>query len=310
MRNFMSRKMKIFLSILAIISLTSYISAAIVLYNSDFKLSNYINKWNDDFNFNWHNYRNIGSLEKELSSDIKTIDITTSSVDVKIQFYDGDVLKLDGTSYTLGDITISNIVTDISSLNNTFTINLNTNGYNDININIYVPLSYKNNIKVSSISGDCEVTGGDLESVTINSNSGEIQLKNLTSKILKLQTTSNDLDLSDIKSLDSTLNTTSGDIKVSVSSLGELFSSTSSGETELYLNNLGNKSIISSTSGDIDLFINESIGYTLAFSTSSGNIDSDRLMPNFLNDNNYSVTNGDGSKKVEVKTTSGEFYIR
>ncbi|MBS5926620.1 MAG: DUF4097 family beta strand repeat protein [Clostridium sp.] len=310
MRNFMSRKMKIFLSILAIISLTSYISAAIVLYNSDFKLSNYINKWNDDFNFSWHNYRNIGSLEKELSSDIKTIDITTSSVDVKIQFYDGDVLKLDGTSYTLGDITISNIVTDISSLNNTFTINLNTNGYNDININIYVPLSYKNNIKVSSISGDCEVTGGDLESVTINSNSGEIQLKNLTSKILKLQTTSNDLDLSDIKSLDSTLNTTSGDIKVSVSSLGELFSSTSSGETELYLNNLGNKSIISSTSGDIDLFINESIGYTLAFSTSSGNIDSDRLMPNFLNDNNYSVTNGDGSKKVEVKTTSGEFYIR
>lgn len=310
MRNFMSRKMKIFLSILAIISLTSYISAAVVLYNSDFKLSNYINKWNDDFNFSWHNYRNIGSLEKELSSDIKTIDITTSSVDVKIQFYDGDVLKLDGTSYTLGDITISNIVTDISSLNNTFTINLNTNGYNDININIYVPLSYKNNIKVSSISGDCEVTGGDLESVTINSNSGEIQLKNLTSKILKLQTTSNDLDLSDIKSLDSTLNTTSGDIKVSVSSLGELFSSTSSGETELYLNNLGNKSIISSTSGDIDLFINESIGYTLAFSTSSGNIDSDRLMPNFLNDNNYSVTNGDGSKKVEVKTTSGEFYIR
>lgn len=310
MRNFMSRKMKIFLSILAIISLTSYISAAIVLYNSDFKLSNYINKWNDDFNFSWHNYRNIGSLEKELSSDIKTIDITTSSVDAKIQFYDGDVLKLDGTSYTLGDITISNIVTDISSLNNTFTINLNTNGYNDININIYVPLSYKNNIKVSSISGDCEVTGGDLESVTINSNSGEIQLKNLTSKILKLQTTSNDLDLSDIKSLDSTLNTTSGDIKVSVSSLGELFSSTSSGETELYLNNLGNKSIISSTSGDIDLFINESIGYTLAFSTSSGNIDSDRLMPNFLNDNNYSVTNGDGSKKVEVKTTSGEFYIR
>lgn len=310
MRNFMSRKMKIFLSILAIISLTSYISAAIVLYNSDFKLSNYINKWNDDFNFSWHNYRNIGSLEKELSSDIKTIDITTSSVDVKIQFYDGDVLKLDGTSYTLGDITISNIVTDISSLNNTFTINLNTNGYNDININIYVPLSYKNNIKVSSISGDCEVTGGDLESVTINSNSGEIQLKNLTSKILKLQTTSNDLDLSDIKSLDSTLNTTSGDIKVSVSSLGELFSSTSSGETELYLNNLGNKSIISSTSGDIDLFINESIGYTLAFSTSSGNIDSDRLMPNFLNDNNYSVTNGDGSKKVEVKTTRGEFYIR
>ena len=156
-----------------------------------------------------------------MHSDIKTIDITTSSVDVKIQFYDGDVLKLDGTSYTLGDITISNIVSDISSLNNTFTINLNTNGYNDININIYVPLSYKNNIKISSISGDCEITGGDLENVTINSNSGEIQLKNLTSKILKLQTTSNDIDLSDIKSLDSTLNTSTGDIKVSVSSLGE-----------------------------------------------------------------------------------------
>ena len=297
----MSRKMKIFLSVLAIISITSYISAAIVLYNSDFKLSNYINKWNDDFNFNWHNYKNIGSLEKELSSDIKTIDITTSSVDVKIQFYDGNVIKIDGTSYTLGDI---------SSLNNTFTVNLNTNGYNDININIYVPLTYKNNININSISGDCEITGGDLENVLINSNSGEIQLKNLTSKTLKLQTTSNDIDLSDIKSLDSTLNTSTGDIKVSVSSLGELSSSTSSGETELYLNNLGDKSTISSTSGDIDLFINESIGYALVFSTSSGNIDSDRLTPNFLNNNNYSVTNGDGSKKVEVKTTSGELYVR
>ena len=46
MKNFMSRKMKIFLSVLAIISLASYVSAAIVLYNSDFKISNYINKWN------------------------------------------------------------------------------------------------------------------------------------------------------------------------------------------------------------------------------------------------------------------------
>ena len=187
---------------------------------------------------------------------------------------------------------------------------MNTSGYNDININIYVPLTYKNNIKINSISGDCKITGGDLENVTINSNSGEIQLKNLTSKTLKLQTTSNDIDLSDIKSLNSTLNTSTGDIKVSVSSLGKLSSSTSS-EKPSYILQLGDKSTISSTSGDIDLFINESIGYALVFSTSSGNIDSDRLTPTFLNNNNYSVTNGCiGSKKVEVKTTSGELYVR
>ena len=36
------------------------------------------------------------------------------------------------------------------------------------------------NININSISGDCEITGGDLENVLINSNSGEIQLKNLT----------------------------------------------------------------------------------------------------------------------------------
>ena len=45
----MSRRMKIFLSILTTIFLGCYLAAGIVLYNSNYKLLNYI----DEFPFNY-----------------------------------------------------------------------------------------------------------------------------------------------------------------------------------------------------------------------------------------------------------------
>ena len=51
MKKFMSHKMKIFLSVLTTLSILCYISAAIVLYNSNFNFSSYSNDWHGELEF-------------------------------------------------------------------------------------------------------------------------------------------------------------------------------------------------------------------------------------------------------------------
>lgn len=276
MKKFMSRKMKIFLSVLATISISSYIGAAIILYNSDFKISNYISKWTNDFDFDFdfdgHVFRNIGTLEKDFPSDVEAININTSSADVKINFYDGATLKFEASTSTLRDIDISTVSNEIHSPNNILSININNPDYSDINVNIYIPSNYKNSLKFKSTSGDLDIIAGYLENVSINSTSGEIEINNLIAENLNIQSTSGDIDL--------------------------------------YLNNLGTNSKISSISGDIDLFISKSIGYTLTFDTVSGDIKTDGTLMNFITDNNYTLTNGDGNKNIEIKTTSGSLHVK
>lgn len=315
MKRFMSKKMKFFLSILAVISIGCYISAAIVLYNSDFKIANYVPRWNEnsdfDFDFDFHSgkCKELGSIEKEFSSDLENININTSSADIKVEFYTGESLKITGRLYALGDMNISDIIKDVSSLNNTLSMDITPYSYDNLKLDIFIPDSYKGNLNINSTGGDNQILGGELNNLSLKSTSGEFLINNLTLKDLSVKTSSGDIELLYVNSNISNLNTTSGDIETSVCNLGELNSSSSSGEIDLNLSSLGNNSKISSTSGDIELSISESIGYTLTFNTSSGNIESNRLPIKFINDNNYSINTGDSSKNVEIKTSSGDLYI-
>lgn len=319
MKKFISKKMKIFISLLAVISIGCYIAAAIVLYNSDFKLSNYINQWtynwdwdfdfHDDWNINWGNYRDLGTLERDFSDEIKDININTTSIDIKIQFYDGEKLKMDATTNTWNNTTIEDMINNLTTLNNALSMDLSPNGCNDVNFNIYIPIKYKNNLNITSASGDKEIISGEFNNLTLSSNSGEIKLSNVNTKEFNAQTSSGDIDISNVTATTTKLNTTSGDIDIINSFLGELSASTSSGEMNLSFRDLGNNSSISSNSGDIDLNINDTVGYKLNFNTVSGDISGNFGSIDINNKKNYSFTNGDGGKIIDVRTSSGELKV-
>ena len=122
----MSKKMKIFLSALTTIFIGCFLAAGIILYNSDYKLLNYIGhnwdfNWDFDWNWDWDHYDYDNSSDFTESRDISfddslsSISVNTTSIDVFIKYddnsntekaqitraYYGDILKKYSRMYGL-----------------------------------------------------------------------------------------------------------------------------------------------------------------------------------------------------------------
>lgn len=321
MKKFISTKMKIFMALLASISVGCYIAAAIVLYNSDFKLANYIDEIdthfkNIDNSFDmhmgwrdWNNSNSFGTIEKDFPTSIENLNINSSSADIGIKFYDGSTIKVDISGDFYNNYNYEDGLRAFDISNNLVTIDTNeSNRCRSLNITIYVPSSYKGNVNLTSQSGDLNIIDGDLAKTNLSTHSGDIDISNLTSQDLTINATSADIYASNITSTKSNIMTSSGDIDI-IGSLGDAKAGSSSGEVSLSLHSLGKNSNFSSTSGDIYLNIDRAIGYNLSFSTSSGELNGSDSNRNSGSKSNHTITNGDGSSVITVSTTSGDLEI-
>ncbi|MGG7178165.1 DUF4097 family beta strand repeat-containing protein [Clostridium paraputrificum] len=321
MKKFISTKMKIFMALLASISIGCYIAAAIVLYNSDFKLANYIDEIDGHFNrmdngFNmhmgwrdWNDSNSFGTIEKDFPTSIENLNVNSSSADIDIQFYEGSTIKVDISGNFYSNYSYEDGLRSFDISNNLVTIDTNEgNRCSSLNVKIYIPSIYKGNVNLTTQSGDLNIIGGDLAKINLSTHSGDIDISNLISQDLTINATSADIYASNTNSTKSNIMTSSGDIDI-IGSLGDTKVGSSSGEVSLSLNSLGKTSNFSSTSGTIYLNIDKTIGYNLSFSTSSGELNGFGSNRNSGNRNNHTITNGDGSNAITVSTTSGDLEI-
>lgn len=303
MKKFMSTKMKIFISVLATIFIGSYILAAIVLFNSNYKLTNYIDNipfsidtdWDGfeldlDFDSNYSRYNDSRTLG--INSDLDKIYIDTTSSDIDIQFYNENFVKLDIDSKISSHANFDSLINKFTIENNNLYISTNESFFNhvkDLNLTIYVPSTFKNNLSVITTSGDVNLTNGNFNNLSINS-------------------TSSDIDLSNISSNNTTISTTSGDISSHNSYLGNVTIESTSGDMDLNLINLDSNNKFNTTSGDIDLELPDNLGYCLNFDTVSGSFSNKNGTKTDKSISNYTI--GDGSKKISISTTSGDSEIK
>lgn len=318
MKKFMSTKMKIFISVLATIFIGSYIIAAIVLFNSDYKLINYIDNlpfsidadWDDfGFDIDWDsNYsKYYDSRDLGINSDLSSINIDTTSSDINIQFYDNTNVKLNIESKVKHNANFDSLIDRFIIENNTLYISTNESFLNfvkNLKLTIYIPNTYKNDLSIGTTSGDISISNTNLNNLNINSTSSDIELNNVSSTNSTISTTSGDIDLSNVNFTSSNIKTSSGDISSNSSLLGNTQIETTSGEIELHLNDIGTNNTISSTSGDVELSIPSDIGYTLSFNTVSGDLSTH----NGIETNNgiKNFVNGDGNKTLNISTVSGD----
>lgn len=309
MKKFISRKMKIFLSVLTTLTILCYISAAIVLYNSNFNFSAYSDDFNGQLHFGWGNHNSMGTVEKELPQTVQNIYLSTTSSDYTVKFYSGTTLKIDVSGDFLSNFTYSDGLSRTEVTDSNVFIETNDNlRFSDLKVTVYIPDTYKNLLSIKSSSGELSVTGGKLKNLSLSSSSGDIDLYNVEATDTSLEASSGSIKVSTIKTNKSLIKTSSGDISIN-GALGETNVSASSGSLGLTLSDLAGNSNFSAQSGDVDLMIPNEIGYKLTFSSNSGEISGTNLNVG-KNNNTYSFTNGNGSKLINVKTSSGDLSLR
>lgn len=193
-------------------------------------------------------------------------------------------------------------------------------------LTVLVPEGLMGEIDVSTISANVMVQGTEMDTLRVSTTSGMVTAIECYTQTTDLSSVSGEIMAQQLWADQLDISTTSGDIsgevfakKVSVSSIsGDITldglenaemigASTTSGDIYIYSANTALQSIkADSASGDVSLSLPSDLGFTLDYSTVSGNIS----ISNFdveMRDGTYVRKGGECS--IDVDTTSGDLSI-
>ncbi|GEA30375.1 MULTISPECIES: DUF4097 family beta strand repeat-containing protein [Clostridium] len=306
-KKFISSNMKIFMLILLLLSITFYTSGCIALVQSGYKLSNYADELHlspsaFEHNLNFNNFNldfNTSYLSKDyvLNDNVNEIDFSLNSQDIKVVDYDGDDLKVQIKSNN----NISNDLYEIES-GNRLAFNARYDTPSDASISVSIPYNFKDKstLKITTSSGDINISSLSLNTLNLSSTSGSIALSDSFLNYLDLNSSNGNITFDNIEtSTETKLSSSSGDI-IGNGNLGSINGNTLSGDINLRMINSLNNMSLSSHSGSIHLSIPEGSGYKINYETKSGS----------LNSPNDKLSSGDESSLINITTESGNLNIK
>lgn len=184
------KKYKITLLVLLIICIVSYISSITILYNSNYKLSNYKEEASEFFGFDsqlfnaetWfeNNVTTTKQAKFNLNKDINSINILSSHSDINIYPNDSNELLLEfsisGKESVIKKFNSKDLKFDKNDGALTFnTANLNLSpDYNTISLSI--PKSYNKNLTIKTESSQISIVNFSLNTLNIKGGNSSIEL--------------------------------------------------------------------------------------------------------------------------------------
>lgn len=188
------------------------------------------------------------------------------------------------------------------------------------NAKIILPLN--SNLIINNISGNIDVKKiiGNLKLKTI---SGDIRIKNIEGKIdcnsisgdikankikgeFNIISKSGDIDIDDIEE-EGVIKTYSGDLEIKDGNFKKIFLSTFSGDHKLDNVNINDSMEIKNTSGEVNLnLLTKDIKIIIENKTGEGRINYEGKVTKI---GRGEISFGEGSKKLFIKTTSGDINI-
>lgn len=260
--------------------------------------------------------------EKVDLTDIEKLKIELNTSDVNVFFTEESELKVIQYSYKelkeneefKVDKSSSNIT--IRKKNN---IHFSFFYVNKIVLDVYIPKMYEKELDINAVSGDIKTndnlkfkdlkiysTSGDIEMGDIEANninietvSGQIELKKLESDVTKLKTVSGDISVESAKG-EIEAKSVSGNIEIEKID-GNVELTSTSGDIESQDFKITGKSIIKTTSGNVDMYINKESNCQIKAKSTSGNID----FPEGRN-----VIGQEPYIELDVQTTSGDIKLK
>lgn len=255
------------------------------------------------------------SFKDEKSSSIKgisSISIASVSSDIDIELIDGDELKTE--FYITGDKDCATLNVESSSDTINLFIKYKNNTSNlikDSKLKVYIPKSYSNNLKISTVSGNAyiKVSSLNLGEFSLQTTSGDGKIQGLTANSASISSISGNIDfLEQFNGNSLKVTTTSGDVKVSNIN-GASTISTVSGEIDFSATSPVKGSLSAkSTSGDVDLSVGL-LEFSLTGKTTSGDLKSSNKFNSSISKRAISINNGD-QYKIDVSTTSGDINVQ
>ena len=178
------------------------------------------------------------------------------------------------------------------------------NGDIDVDMNLKV-----GQLSIKTTSGDAQVNGADFQELLFKSASGDLDTGDLRGGSVQAETASGDVQLSG-SFVSVRANTASGDVSLEGEAQELQFGSVS-GDVELDLRQIPRQLTMSSKSGDCELTMPGNEGFTLQFSTVSGELDSDfPLVGPIGTRSGEAIYLDGGGRTFRVSSISGDITLR
>ena len=258
--------------------------------------------------------KNVNEEKLEDIKGIKTIDVETPFVDVNIIPEEREDIKIHYNGY-LEATYIPELKTKTSG--DTLYIMAkgdNLNSYSvyssDLKFNIYIPMDFKDNIKITTSSGDINVSKLELSNLKLDASSGDIEIYDLSVDNLSIGTSSGEQIVKNVKSKNSNFLASSGDIEI-YSFIGDTNVTTSSGEINMDYEKFNNNIDAAASSGDITIKLPSNSEFNLNANTSSGEIESSfPITVTGKQKNSLSGKVGNSVNAINITTSSGDISIK
>lgn len=184
-------------------------------------------------------------------------------------------------------------------------------GINRTIIEISVPDNFKKDIAIDNSTGDITFSGTyEFANAAISNSTGDFNAENLKTESFALKVSTGDVKISSLKTSNYDIALSSGDITLKELSGGGRIK-TSTGDIQVGLISLDSQSVISTSTGHIQLALAENINAEISAKTSTGDISSDyAAIIEGKSGKNASITLGSEPYQIiEVSTSTGDIDI-
>ena len=264
------------------------------------------------------------------SQGIKGIDIQVNGdVDIRMDDNPDADLVLDGDVENLEMRVSDNGVLTIRQGNTATSSFFFLRGLASIDVKLTLPRRFWDFILISTTSGDVDVDVGlDVGQLSIKTANGDAQINGLAFQELIFKSASGDLDTGDLSGRTIQAESASGDIQLTgrfdtvragtasgdiqmEGGARELRCHTASGDVEVQVDMVPEALELSSKSGDCEIAMPDGHGFTLQFSTVSGELDSEfQLVGPIGKRSGEAIYLDGGGRTFRVSSVSGDISLR
>lgn len=177
-------------------------------------------------------------------------------------------------------------------------------------LNVQIPSSYANNLKIVSKSGNATIEKFKLKNLAFDLSSGDTTCADLNADQLEYECTSGDLNGDNITTKNTVLDSSSGNITIR-KFCGELKADISSGDINVQYEVLKNNANIEASSGDVVLSLPGNSEFGLNANASSGEIECKFpiIVTSEYKENELQGTVGKDNNRINIETHSGDIRI-
>ena len=264
------------------------------------------------------------------SQGLKGVDIQVNGdVDILLDVDPEGAVVLDGDVDNLETRVSDDGVLSIRQGNTATSSFFFLRGLASADVRLTLPRRFWDFIQISTVSGDVDVDAGlETGQLSIKTASGDAQLNDMEFQQLIFRSASGDLDAGDLSGRSVLAETASGDIQLTgrfdavqvktasgeielEGSARELRCGTASGDVDVQVDRVPEAMELSSKSGDCEVTMPSGEGFTLQFSTVSGELDSDfPLVGPIGTRSGEAIYLDGGGRSFRMSSISGDIALR